>query len=481
MRKIMCLYFGKKILSLALINLYCDYCKNKFERGIMGNKLFGTDGVRGVANVYPMTADFAMKLGKACAEIVCTKTRRAAIGKDTRISGDMLEAALAAGFTSMGIDVVRLGVLPTPAVTTVTPELGVDMAVMITASHNPYKDNGIKLIAADGEKFSDAVTAELEEKVNVDDFAAGPDKIGRISDDDSAIEKYVKIAKSTAKGNNPLKGLKVVLDCANGVFSEIMPRVYKELGADVIVMANQPDGLNINRDCGSMHPQKMMEKVKEVKADLGIAVDGDGDRIIVCDDKGEKVNSEQIIGFLAQYMDSIGQLNGRAVVSTILSNTALERFVKEKGIPYYSTPVGERHVVAKMKETGGAVGGEESGHVVALDYCKSGDALVVSLILSEGLLKSGKKMSEIFPIFAMDPFEFVSPRFESREQVKALVKHESILKLLESLNQEMNGEGRIVIHPSGTEPLIRIWVSGKNAGKVKKIHTTLVEAFEKLR
>ena len=230
-----------------------------------------------------------------------------------------------------------------------------------------------------------------------------------------------------------------------------------------------------------MHPQKMMEKVKEVKADLGIAVDGDGDRIIVCDDKGEKVNSEQIIGFLAQYMDSIGQLNGRAVVSTILSNTALERFVKEKGIPYYSTPVGERHVVAKMKETGGAVGGEESGHVVALDYCKSGDALVVSLILSEGLLKSGKKMSEIFPIFAMDPFEFVSPRFESREQVKALVKHESILKLLESLNQEMNGEGRIVIHPSGTEPLIRIWVSGKNAGKVKKIHTTLVEAFEKLR
>lgn len=447
----------------------------------MGNKLFGTDGVRGVANVYPMTVDFAMKLAMACAETVCVNKGKVAIGKDTRLSGDMLEAALMAGFTSKGVDVIRLGVLPTPAVTTVTPKLDVDMAVMITASHNPYKDNGIKLIAADGEKFSDVVTAELEAKVSANDFKLDENKIGTVSEDNQAIKEYLKIAKSTAEGNQPLKGMKVVLDCANGVFSEIMPRVYRELGAEVVAMACEPDGLNINRDCGSVYPQKMMEKVKTEKADLGISVDGDGDRIIVCNEKGEKINSEQIIGFLAEYLDTIGKLNGRAVVSTVLSNTALERFIKNKKLPYYSTPVGERHVVAKMKETGGAIGGEESGHVVAMDYCKSGDALIVSLILSEGLRHSGKKMSEIFPLFAMDPFEFVSPRFESREQVKELVKNESILQLKKELDEEMGEDGRIVIHPSGTEPLIRLWVSGKDAAKVKKIHTTLVEAFEKLR
>lgn len=447
----------------------------------MGNKYFGTDGVRGVANVFPMTADFAMKLAMACAETVCINKCKVAIGKDTRLSGDMLEAALTAGFTAKGIDVVRLGVLPTPAVTTVTPKLGVDMAVMITASHNPYKDNGIKLVAADGEKFSDDVTAELEAKVIAGEFNFDENKIGAVSDNHQAVEEYIKIAKSTAKGSQPLKGLKVVLDCANGVFSKIMPQVYKDFGAEVIAMACEPDGLNINRDCGSMHPQKMMERVKVEKADLGIAVDGDGDRIIVCNEKGEKVNSEQIIGFLADYLDSIGELKGRAVVSTVLSNTALERFIKDKKLPYYSTPVGERHVVAKMKEVGGAVGGEESGHVVVMDYCKSGDALIVSLILSEGLLKSGKKMSEIFPIFAMDSFEFVSPRFASREQVKELVKHPDILKLKQELDAEMGDEGRIVIHPSGTEPLIRLWVSGKEPAKVKKIHTTLVEAFEKLK
>lgn len=444
----------------------------------MGNKLFGTDGVRGVANVYPMTADFAMKLALACAETVCKNKKRVAIGKDTRISGDMLEAALSAGFTAKGIDVIRLGGLPTPAVTTVTPMLDVDMSVMITASHNPYKDNGIKLIAADGEKFADTVTAELEAKIEANNFSYDEDALGKIKDDHKAVDEYVKIAKSTMKSGASLNGLKIVLDCANGVFSQIMPEVYQELGAEIVTLACSPNGLNINKDCGSMHPQNMMNKVKEVKADLGIAVDGDGDRIIVCNDKGEKVASEQIIAFLAQNM----QLNDRAVVSTVLSNTGLERFVKEKlKLPYYSTPVGERHVVAKMKEINGAVGGEESGHVVAYDYCKSGDALIVSLLICQYLLKTNKKMSEIFPIFTMDPFEFVSLRFNSREQVKEVVKLPEILTLLEEQKRTLGDEGRVVIHPSGTEPLVRIWVSGKNAEKVKAIHTTLVNAFSKLQ
>lgn len=447
----------------------------------MANKLFGTDGVRGVANVYPMTADFAMKLAMAAGELVCNGKKKAAIGRDTRVSGEMLEAALAAGFTAAGVDVVRLGVLPTPAVTTLTPDLGVDMAVMITASHNPYYDNGIKLVAANGNKFSDEMTAALEEKISRGDFALSPEKIGRISEDVSAVEKYIEVAKSTAPSGQLLSGLKVVLDCANGVFSAIMPEVYRELGAEVISMSCEPDGTNINKDCGSMHPQKMMAKVVESGADLGIAVDGDGDRIIVCDEKGQKVNSEQVIGFLAEYLEQKGELKGRAVVSTVLSNTALERFVRSKGLPYYSTPVGERHVVAKMKEVNGAVGGEESGHVVAMDYCKSGDALVVSLILSQGVLQSGRKMSEIFPLFAFDPFEFVNPRFESREQVKELVKNEAFVQLVEECKKEIGDEGRVVIHPSGTEPLIRVWVSGKDAALVKKLSAKLVAKLEELK
>lgn len=447
----------------------------------MANKLFGTDGVRGVANVYPMTADFAMKLAMAAGELVCKGKKKAAIGRDTRVSGEMLEAALAAGFTAAGVDVVCLGVLPTPAVTTLTPDLGVDMAVMITASHNPYYDNGIKLVATDGNKFSDEMTAALEEKISRGDFALSPEKIGRISEDVSAVEKYIEVAKSTAPSGQPLSGLKVVLDCANGVFSAIMPEVYRELGAEVISMSCEPDGTNINKDCGSMHPQKMMAKVVESGADLGIAVDGDGDRIIVCDEKGQKVNSEQVIGFLAEYLEQKGELKGRAVVSTVLSNTALERFVRSKGLPYYSTPVGERHVVAKMKEVNGAVGGEESGHVVAMDYCKSGDALVVSLILSQGVLQSGRKMSEIFPLFAFDPFEFVNPRFESREQVKELVKNEAFVQLVEECKKEIGDEGRVVIHPSGTEPLIRVWVSGKDAALVKKLSAKLVAKLEALK
>lgn len=444
-------------------------------------KLFGTDGVRGVANIYPMTADFAMNLAQAAAVLICQNKRRVAIGKDTRISGDMLEAAMIAGFNAQGIDVIKLGVIPTPAVTMLTPELDVDMSVMITASHNPYHDNGIKLIAADGDKFADEVTNELEAKVSNGEFTTDADKIGRVIEDKDAINKYIKMAKSTAKGEVPLKGLKVVLDCANGAFSEIMPQVYKDLGAEVIVNANKPNGVNINLDCGSMHPEKMMELVKANQADLGIAVDGDGDRIIVSDDKGNKVKSEEVIGFLAKYMDEQGLLKGRAVVSTVLSNTALERFVLEKGWPYYSTPVGERYVIAKMKEINGVVGGEESGHLVVLDYSKSGDALVVSLILASGLLKSGKKMSQIFPVFTLDPFVFVNPRFETREQVKELVKAESVVKVIEECKARIEGQGRVFVHPSGTEPLIRVWVSGQDTALVQELNDKIVAALEKLR
>lgn len=447
----------------------------------MANKWFGTDGIRGKANEFPMTAEFAMKLAQAAGQMICTANRRVAIGKDTRLSGDMLEAALAAGFAAQGVDVIKLGVLPTPAVTTVTPLLDVDMSVMITASHNPYADNGIKLINAQGDKFSDEVTAELEALIEAGAFETSCEKIGRIVEDNSGIEKYIKVAMTMVKTDCPLKGLKVVLDCANGCFSEIMPEVFAQFGAEITVIANQPDGLNINRDCGSTHPEAMMKKVLECGADMGIAVDGDGDRIIVCDDQGKKVCSEQVIGFLAQYLNKTGQLKGRSVVSTVLSNTGLENFIAEMGVDYYSTPVGERHVVAKMQEIGGAVGGEESGHVVLADYSRTGDGLMVALMLAEAMKHDGRKMSEIFPIFAMEPTAFVNPRFASRDEVKRIVSNPEFNQVLEECRAEIAGQGRVVIHPSGTEPLIRVWVCGKDEALVKRLNQRLVEKAESLK
>lgn len=357
----------------------------------MGAKLFGTDGVRGKANIYPMTAEFALKLATAAGQLVCNKERRVAIGRDTRLSGEMLEAAMIAGFTSAGIDVIRLGVLPTPAVTTLTPDLKVDMSVMITASHNPWHDNGIKLIASDGSKFSDKVTSELEALIANGEFALSPEKIGRVSSEETLVNKYIVQAMSAVPDGKPLKGLRVVLDCANGVFSEIMPKVFMELGAGVIAIGNKPDGWNINRDCGSQHVEKMVEAVCGAHAQLGIAVDGDGDRIIVCDEKGVRLDGDQVIAFLGQYLKGKSRLKGNAVVATIVSNPALDRFLKSQGVDCVRSGVGERYVIEEMKRHGANVGGEESGHMVLSDYARTGDAMIAALVVSQGLLESGKR------------------------------------------------------------------------------------------
>ena len=447
----------------------------------MTKKLFGTDGVRGVANVYPMTAEFAVKLGMACGQEICRNKRRAAIGRDTRISGEMLEAGLTAGLTAAGIDVVKLGVLPTPAVTSVTPELGVDMSFMITASHNPYQDNGIKLITAEGDKFSDEVTSRLEELIAADRFELDGCRLGTVSENKEAVVLYLEKAKSFIESDRPLKGLRVVLDCANGVFADIMPQVFKDLGAGVITLGNRPDGCNINKDCGSQHPEKMFETVRDAHAHLGIAVDGDGDRIIVCNEKGEKVASEQLIAFLAETLKEEGKYNGNAVVSTVLSNTALERYIRSLGMEYYSTKVGERAVIAKMQEVGCSIGGEESGHVVVADYGKTGDGMVAGLLLSLGLLKSGREMSENFPRFAFDPFVFVNPRVASREVVRQAVGDERVKAAVKAAEEKIAGRGRVVLHPSGTEPLIRVWVSGSDEALVRELSDSIVNEIKRFQ
>lgn len=443
------------------------------------NKWFGTDGVRGVANVFPMTADFAMRLGMAAGARVCTGRRKAAIAKDTRISGDMLEAALIAGLTSQGVDVVKLGVLPTPAVTTLTPSLNVDMAVMITASHNPYQDNGIKLIAADGSKFSDEVTAELEALVEKNQFDFAAERIGRVSEDYSLAEKYKQIALAAAEPQ-ALAGMKIVLDCANGCFAGIMPEVFAKLGAEVIALGCQPDGLNINRDCGSQHTEAMCAKVVESGALLGIAADGDGDRIIICDEKGQRLDGDQIIAYLGQYFQNKGRLTGNTVVATIVSNPALDRFLSSLGVRCLRSAVGERYVIEEMRKAGSNIGGEESGHMVVADYSQTGDAMMAGLTVALGLKESGRKMSEIFPLFVPMPRKRVDSKFASKEEMQAAFENAEFQAAIEAGERKMEGLGRVLIRKSGTEPKIQVWVWSDNAGLAEETNREISAVLQKM-
>ena len=445
----------------------------------MANKFFGTDGIRAVANTYPMTADFVLKLAQSCAELICTNKKVVAIGKDTRISGSMIESALCAGFNSAGINVIKLGIIPTPALSAITAFLDVDMSIMITASHNPYSDNGIKLINSEGNKFTDVQTAMVEEKILEDNFTADPDKIGTSYDDKDAISHYISLVKSICSTAQPLKGLKVVLDAANGSFYDILPQVYKHLGAGVITLSAEPDGYNINKDCGSQHTQNLKDTVIQSNAHIGIASDGDGDRIFICDELGNKIATEQVIAFVANYMQDKKLLNTKAIISTILANTGLERFAKDNGFEYFSTDVGERYVIDKMQEIGANIGGEESGHLVVSNYSKTGDMLVVSILFCMALIEQNKKLSEIFPIFEMDFCQTINIRFENREKLSEALNNQLITSKANDAKVLLEGTGKIILRASGTEPLIRIWACGSDKTLIEKLcndlYTLIIE------
>ncbi len=433
------------------------------------NKWFGTDGVRGVANQFPMTIEFATKLACAAAELICINHKKVAIAKDTRISSDMIEAALVAGFTAKGVDVIKLGVIPTPAVTTFVAELGVDMALMITASHNPFYDNGIKLIANNGDKFDNQTTAQIESLIEKNQFSFNKDKIGKVSVDGSIKEKYMQRALHMFNDKKLPQNFKVVVDCANGCFSDILPEVLRRLGANVVAIADKPDGYNINNNCGSQHVENMLAKVKAEVASLGVAVDGDGDRIKICDDNGVLVKSDQLIAFLAKTMQNSGENQSRPIVSTKLSNTALERYITQNlGLKYFITGVGERNVVQKLKEEGGVIGGEESGHLVLLEYAKSGDAMMAFLATIAGIIAQGKKPSEIFPLFDEDALFFENVGVDSVATVKKVAANQDLKQIVEDMNDKLKGRGRVVIHPSGTEPKVRVWVCGDDGKIVEK-------------
>ncbi|MDR1695001.1 MAG: phosphoglucosamine mutase [Lactobacillaceae bacterium] len=439
----------------------------------MAGRLFGTDGVRGKAGVYPMVPEFALKLGQVAGEIVAKKQRRVAIGKDTRISGDMIEAALTAGFTSVGVDVVLLGVLPTPAVTTMTESLNVDMSIIISASHNPYFDNGIKLKDHKGDKLSNEITAKLEEEIAKAEIKIDADKIGKVIYYENASEDYEKIFKNFSS----LKGLKVVIDCANGAFSNIAPKVLEELGAEVIAIGNLPDGYNINKNCGSTNTVLMEKMVVANDADIGIALDGDGDRAIVCDEKGNRVAGDQLIGFFGGYLKSERKLTGNGVVTTEFSNLGMAKYVKSLGLDYHVVDVGEYNIITKMREIGGNVGGEENGHIFLRDYSRSVDGLIVGIKVCEALLKTGKKMSEVFPVFKPFPMRLTNIRFENKDQVNEAVDGKESQKVIKEVRDAMKG-GSVVIRKSGTEPVIRLCLQAEDENLVNNMTYKLTTLFE---
>lgn len=441
-------------------------------------KLFGTDGVRGVANQYPMTVDFALALGKACGQLICTQKKKVVIAKDTRISGDMLEASLVAGFTSQGVDVLKLGVIPTPALTSLTGGFDVDMAVMITASHNPYMDNGIKLLNGQGDRFDDSIINELEDLVEKNEFFYDIEKIGKVEVYENAALDYMEKAVKVLNGQK-LTGLRVVLDCANGAFSAILPEVFMKLGAGVITIGNQPDGKNINKECGSQHTERLSQMVQETHAQMGIAVDGDGDRIIIVDELGNRLDGDQIIAFLAQTLKASGQLKNDSVVATIMSNIGLDKYLESLEITTYRSAVGEKSVILKMREIGANLGGEESGHMVLSDYSRTGDGMVVALTVALGYLQSGQKMSELFPVFKPYPCSEVDTYFANKEELLQANSDQEVLNIAENVRQQLGREGNVIVRKSGTEPLIKVKIMGSDYDEISRLNEQIRNGFKK--
>lgn len=451
----------------------------------MVNKLFGTDGVRGVANTYPMNAEFAFNLARILSSEVCGNKRKVAIGKDTRVSGDMLEAALSAGFTASGVDVISLGTVPTPLVTLKAPQLDIDMAVMITASHNPYHDNGIKLINNSGDKFSDEFYAHVEglleqqqeKKCNNNNNSQNnndnkpiksPSPLGRIYKDENVVEDYIDEMRHIAPHYKAFQNLRIVLDCANGSYFYILPQTFKDLGAGVIAINNTPDGFNINKDCGSQHTEQLSKVVKDTHANFGIAVDGDGDRVILVDDKGQVIDGDQLLCFLAQYLRQHHLLKNDIVVSTEWSNLGLEEYLQNNGFHYYKSKVGERYVIDLMKEKNANLGGELVGHIVLFDHAKSGDALATAIVLSLAYLEDGRKMSEIFPIFTPYPCIIENICFSTKEYMSESVNHNDVQEALNQARIELGKDCNLIARKSGTEPVIKLRVEAKDAALVEK-------------
>jgi phosphoglucosamine mutase len=437
-------------------------------------RLFGTDGIRGTANTDPMTAGTALRLGQA-AGLMFTRgnhRHRVVIGKDTRLSGYMIEPALTAGFIGAGMDVVLLGPLPTPAIAMMTRNLRADLGVMISASHNSYEDNGIKLFGPDGFKLSDETEAEIEATMDGSLLSrlAKPAKLGRASRMEDAGGRYIEAAKSTFPRGLRLDGLKIVIDCANGAAYRVAPSVLWELGAEVIRVGVEPDGFNINRDCGSTVPSFLCGQVLKHGAHVGLALDGDADRLIMSDEKGQIIDGDQVLGLIARSFDANGRLTGGGIVATVMSNLGLERHLEAAGLTLHRTNVGDRYVVEKMRAAGINVGGEQSGHMILSDYATTGDGLLAALQVLAVLVEDGRPASDVCRVFTPLPQLLKNVRFSGDSPLDK----PSVQSAIAEAEALLEKTGRLLIRKSGTEPLIRVMAEGESEAQVLAIVDALV-------
>ena len=440
----------------------------------MTRKFFGTDGIRGKTNTHPMTSETALKVGQAAGAhfLRGDHRHRVVIGKDTRLSGYMMESALVAGFASVGMDVVLLGPMPTPAVAMLTRSMRADLGVMISASHNKFFDNGIKLFGPDGYKLSDEDELAIEARLEQPSVLVAPEKIGRAKRIDDARGRYVHFAKSTFPDRLRLDGLKVVIDCANGAAYSVAPEALWELGADVIPLGVSPDGLNINDGCGSTEPMLLQETVVASGADIGLALDGDADRLIVVDEKGTIVDGDQLMALIALEHHRNEALMGNAVVATVMSNLGLERRLAQDGITLERTKVGDRYVLEAMRSRGRNVGGEQSGHIILSDHSTTGDGLVAGLQVLAALIDQGKPASEMLHLFEPVPQLLKNVRYATGQPLDdAKVKAR-----IADAERQLNGRGRLVIRKSGTEPLIRVMAEGDDLAMVEGLVDGICDA-----
>jgi phosphoglucosamine mutase len=447
----------------------------------MSRRYFGTDGVRGTSNIFPMTPDVAMRIGMAVGTVFRrgTHRHRVVIGKDTRLSGYMIENALVAGLTSAGLDVFLLGPIPTPAVAMLTRSLRADIGVMISASHNPFMDNGIKLFGPDGYKLSDEVEAQIEQLIESDmePQLAKADDIGRAKRIDGVHDRYIEFAKRTMPRDISLAGLRVAIDCANGAAYKVAPAALWELGAEVVTLGNEPNGRNINLDCGSTHPAALARKVHEVRADIGIALDGDADRVLIVDENGAIIDGDQLMAVIAESWAADQRLVGGGVVATIMSNLGLERFLTEKGLQLHRTKVGDRYVVEHMRNHNFNVGGEQSGHIVLSDFATTGDGLVAALQVLACVKKMNRPVSEVCRRFEAVPQLLKNVRVHAGKPLE----DSHVKAAIADANAELAATGRLVIRASGTEPLIRVMAEGDDYTQIEKIVDGLVGAISNVR
>ena len=444
-------------------------------------KLFGTDGVRGVANVYPMTAEVAMQLGRALAHLIRNGPHRhkVIIGKDTRLSGYMLEQALAAGITSMGVDVALVGPLPTPGISNITTSMRADAGAVISASHNPYQDNGIKFFWRDGFKLPDETEARIEALISsgeIDNIRPTATKIGRAERLDDARGRYIVFLKTAFPRELTLEGMTIVVDCANGAAYKTAPEVLRELGAKVITLGVEPDGRNINHKCGAMHPESLARAVVKYGAHVGIALDGDADRLIVVDEKGKVVDGDAIMAICTGELVARKELKKKTLVATVMSNIGLERAVARWGVRVARTRVGDRYVVEEMRKNGYNLGGEQSGHLLFLDHSTTGDGTLAALQLLAVMCRQGKPLSELTTIFEPVPQTLLNVVVKQRRELGELPE---VMKCIQAVEKRLGSDGRVLVRFSGTEPKARVLIEGLDASRNEQYAREIAEALSR--